>query len=234
MAGASEGPPETSRTAMKRALRSALRGSSPSTRARRPPLPLSPVSANIAAVGNQLSRFASQQQGCGGATAAVFSSAAVESCAVTRSAADPRLAASRAWGAVLWEGGSGRGGRGRRRRGESRDARFDPGSSGRTLAAAAAALAAAVAAGGGGKQVDCEYPEGTKFEDVYFCSGRALGSGEWGAGSGCGDDSVRFPALLAKPAPRRRRNQDAGGGGCVRLASCSAWLGGRSSLATVV
>lgn len=164
---------------MKRALRSALRSSSPSTRARRPPLPVSPGSANIAAVGNQLSRFSSQRgHRCssgsgGGATAVSFGD-----CCPARST-DSRLAPL-AQEPFFREGGSGRGrGRERRARGEGGDARFDPRSSGAVATAAAALAAAAAAAGGEGKHVDCEYPEGTKFEDVYFCSGKALGSGEW-------------------------------------------------------
>ena len=156
---------------MKRALRSAaLRSSSPSTRARRPPLPVVPGSASNAAVGNQLSRFSSQQHQHSGAAALASSR---EGCA-TRSV--ERRAAPPAWQPFAGDGGAGRG-RGRWR-GRNGGARFAPRSSRGAVATAAAALAAAVAAGAGGEQADCEYPEGTRFGDVYFCSGRALGSGE--------------------------------------------------------
>lgn len=174
---------------MKRALRGTLRGSSPSTRGRHPPPPplflASDASSRrtIVSVGNQLSRFHQQrqqpllqqrqrqwQQG--------FSSLSTKD-----AGRDLRLDPLARQHFVAGADGTASRGRERPRgRGRGRGdggTRFGPGSSRVAVATAgAAAIAAAVTAAAGGKQADCDYPEGTRFGDVYYCSGKALGSGE--------------------------------------------------------
>lgn len=203
---------------MKRALRGALRGSSPSTRGRRPPPP--PLASapdassrrTIVSVGNQLSRFSQQrqrpllqqQQRQQGQQQQrpwqrVFSSKDV--------GRDLGLAPPMQQGFVAGAGST----RGRERgRGSGRGdggTRFGPRSRSAAVAtAAAAAVAAAVAAAAGGKQADCDYPEGTRFGDVYYCSGKALGSGEWKpfvlSREGC--TSTEYQGVVGRDVPGRR------------------------------
>lgn len=181
---------------MKRALRGALRGPPTSMRGRRPPFPpLVPRSSVgnmmssssrvvgsrriIVSVGNQLlsssslsqrcsSSLQQQQQQQGWATVAFGEGGCAARSSVFQIAPTTRHPLS---------GFGSAGSRGRGRRGDS-GTRFSPRFSSATEATAAAAAALAVATGGGGERANCEYPEGTKFGDVYFCSGEALGSGE--------------------------------------------------------
>ncbi|CAB1102555.1 unnamed protein product [Ectocarpus sp. CCAP 1310/34] len=173
---------------MKRGLGTVLRGSSPSTRGYRPPPPLVPGATAAGSNGAKSSSVGShhprrllgggqlsqqqqlsssqrhQQLGC-------VSSLSLDEChagGVREShLAQAKLQALAGQGSVAARGrrGSGRG--------------FAPPLRG-AAAAAAAVAAVAVAAGSGGKEADCDYPQGTKFGDVYFCSGKALGSGSFG------------------------------------------------------